>query len=142
MHTAVTLDFGGGRYRFFLPLARIVEIERLRGDKSILVMHEEMGSALGIEQGAEEPVFIGGGLGARIADISEVIRCAAIGGEQAEVGGETVSVSPLDASRLVADYVDGRPIEETLPVAWAILDAAIRGVRLKKKADPADDLNP
>lgn len=140
--TAVTLDFGDARYRFWLPMARVVEIERLCGDKSILTMHDEMSFALGIPNGGGDPVFVGGG-SARIADIYQVIRCAAIGGKERYVGETTTEVSALDAKRLVDEYVDGQPIGETLPVAHAILQAAIHGVRLKKKADePADDPNP
>jgi len=130
--TAVTLEFGSGRYRFWLPMARIVEIERLCGGKSILTMHDEMGGALGLDDTGEAH-FVGGGQG-RIKDVYEVIRCAAVGGAEAEVSGDTVKVSAIDAKRLVDDYVDGRPLAETIPVAWAILDAAIRGVQLKKKA--------
>lgn len=133
--TALTLDFGDGRYRFFLPMARICEVERVCGDKSIVVMHEEMGAALGIEPATEEVRFLGGGA-PRIKDVYEVIRCAAIGGGECERDGRTVPVSAIDAKRLVDDYVDGRPFAETVPVAWAILNAAIMGVRLKKKAEP------
>ena len=128
MHTRLTLDFGPGRYDFWLPMARIVEIERECGNKSILAMHDEMGHAMGIERETERQVFLGGGNG-RIKDIYEVIRCAAIGG----------GTSPIDAKRLADEYVDGRPLSETLPVAWAILDAAIRGVQLKKKAEAPED---
>lgn len=122
--TAIELDFGDGRYRFWLPMARIIEIERLCGDKSILLMHEEMSLALRQFPGDEAVSFAGGGA-ARIRDVFEVIRCGAIGG----------GLSPIDAKQLADNYVDGRPIAETLPVAWAILNAAIMGVSLKKKAE-------
>ncbi|MBM3928761.1 MAG: gene transfer agent family protein [Sphingomonadales bacterium] len=135
--TAVTLDFGPGRYRFWLPMARIVEIERLCGGKSILTMHDELGGAMGLGDD-DEPTFIGGG-GGRIRDVYEVIRCAAIGGGEAELSGAPVKVSAIDAKVLVDEYVDGQPLAETIPVAWAILDAAIRGVQLKKKAVTGSD---
>lgn len=131
--TALELDFGDGRYRFFLPMARICEVERLCGDKSIVVMHEQMGAALGMEPESEAVHWLGGGA-PRIKDVYEVIRCAAIGGGECQRGEQPEKVSPLDAKRLVDDYVDGRPLSETVPVAWAILNAAIMGVRLKKKA--------
>lgn len=134
--TAITLDFGDARYKFWLPMARVVEVERLCGDKSILAMHEEMGGALGIDQANDNAtVFMGGGDG-RLKDIYEVIRCGAIGGNERHDGSETSPVSAIDAKRLVDNYVDGRPISETLPVAWAILNAAVMGVSLKKKAQP------
>lgn len=138
--TAIDLDFGPGRYRFWLPMPRIVEIERLCGDKSIVTIYEELSSGIGLI-GGEEPVFQGTGA-SRIRDIYEVIRCAAIGGAEADVSGATVAVSPSDAKRLVDEYVDGRPLAETAPVAWAILHAAVMGVQLKKKAEAASDLSP
>lgn len=138
--THIDLDFGDGRYRFWLPMARIVEVERLCGDKSLLTIHDELGNAMGMDRETGVPMFAGGGQG-RIRDIYEVIRCGAVGGN-ARLDGETeAKVSPLDAKRLVDTYVDGRPIAETLPVAWSILEAAINGVRLKKKAE-ADEESP
>lgn len=142
--TALTIEFGDARYRFWLPMARIVELERVCGDKSILTIEHEMSMALGAIPGMDDPVFLGGG-SARIRDIYEVIRCAAIGGGQREANGQTTTVSALDAKRLADGYVDGRPIAETLPVAWAILNCAIRGVQLKKNIDnltEAADRNP
>jgi hypothetical protein len=79
-------------------------------------------------QTADEPAFVGGGP-VRIEHVAEVIRCAAIGG----------GLAPLEAKRLVDQYVDGRPYTETVPVAHAILGAAIFGVRLKKKAETEPD---
>ena len=131
--TAVDLEFGDARYRFWLPMARIVEIERLCGDKSIVTMFDELGASLGLDQMTGEAHFLGGGA-TRIRDVYEIIRCAAMGGGECERGGVTVKVSALDAKRLVDGYVDGRPMAESVPVAWAILNAAIMGVRLKKKA--------
>jgi hypothetical protein len=126
-------------------MARIVEIERICGDKSILEMHDQLGQALGMMPGAEDVHFIGGGT-ARIRDVYEIIRCAAIGGAERRDGETTAKVGPLDAKHLVDNYVDGRPLAETIPVAWAILDAAIRGVSLKKKAPEPEqgesDLSP
>jgi hypothetical protein len=135
MDTAIELEFGNGRYRFWLPMARIIECEKLCGDKSIVTMFEEFGAGIGIGREGGDARFFGTGA-VRIKDVAEVIRCAAIGGGQAEISGETVKISPIDASRLVSNYVDGRPMTETVPVAWAILNAAIMGVGLKKKAEP------
>jgi len=134
MSDALQIDFGDGRYTFFLPMQRITEVERLCGDKSIVTMHEEMSAAIGIEKATDEARFFGGGP-VRIKDVYEVIRCAAIGGGEAEIAGETVAVSPNHASRLVELYVNGAPYAETVPVAWAILERTLMGVRLKKKAD-------
>lgn len=125
MDTAITLKFGPGEYTFFLPMARICEVERLCGDKSIGLMYEELSLSIGIERDSGAHLFASSGP-FRLRDIYEIIRCAAIGG----------GLSPLEAKTLVDEYVDGRPISETLPVAWAILRATIEGVSLKKKASP------
>jgi hypothetical protein len=130
---ALTLDFGPGRYTFRLPMARIIEVERLCGDKSIVAMYEEMSAGIGIGRDDDEARFVGAGT-ARIKDVFEIIRCAAIGGGEAEIAGETVKVAPNDAARLVSEYVDGRPYSETVPVAWAILHHTVMDARLKKKA--------
>lgn len=137
----IHLDFGSGRYAFRLPMARIIEIERVCGDKSIVTMYEELSAGIGIERDTDVTRFLGTGP-IRIKDVYEIIRCAAIGGGEAEIAGETVKVSPSDAARLVADYVDGRPYTESVPVAWAILNDALLDVRLKKKADQAASENP
>lgn len=132
-----TLDFGPGRYDFALPMARICEVERLCGDKSIVVMYEEMSAGIGLDRETDAPRFLGVG-SARIKDVYEVIRCAAIGG----------GLSPGEAGDLVREYVDGRPYSETVPVAWAILHdtllgdppAPVTGDAQKKSADlsPSD----
>lgn len=128
MTDALTLDFGPGRYTFRLPMARIMEVERLCGDKSIVIMYEELSAGIGIERDTEAARFLGTG-SARVKDVYEIVRCAAIGGGQAEIAGEVVKVTPMDAARLVAEYVDGRPYTETVPVAWAILHATLMDVR-------------
>ena len=128
--TAVDLEFGDGQYRFWLPMARIVEIERLCGDRSVVTMLDEFSLAMGWTNEGE-PAFAGGGP-VRIKDVAEVIRCGAIGG----------GLAPIEAKRLVETYVDGRPYTETVPIAWAILSAAVWGVRLKKKAEPEEPQEP
>lgn len=117
----IDLAFGPGEIHFRLPMARIIEIERLCGDKSIATMHDEMSGGIGLKQDGAA-VFLGGG-GVRIKDVYETIRCAAIGG----------GMAPIEAKQLVDEYVDGRPYAETVPVAWAILNAALLDVGLKKK---------
>lgn len=135
------LDFGPGRYAFRLPMARVIEVERLCGDKSIVAIYEELSAGIGIGRDDGQARFVGAGP-VRIKDVYEVIRCAAIGGAEAEIAGETKKVSPIDATRLVDEYVaDGAPgrYAEAVPVAWAILHETIMGVRLKKKADETQD---
>jgi hypothetical protein len=131
------IAFGPGRYRFALSMKQICEIERLCGDKSIVTIYEELSAGIGLDRETEQARFLGTGA-ARVRDIYEVIRCAAIAGGESDAG----PVSPIDAKQLVDDYVDGRPFVETAPVAWAILHEAIMGVRLKKKADAPESESP
>lgn len=134
--TAVELKFADGDYRFFLPMREIVQLER-ECDKSVIQMCDEMGQSLGMLPGSETAHFIGGGP-TRYVEIRNTIRLALIGGNKALVDGEEKEVGPLTARTIVETYVDGRPVSETLPVAWAVLNAAVMGVSLKKKDTAAD----
>ncbi|MES2289293.1 MAG: gene transfer agent family protein [Pseudomonadota bacterium] len=129
MDTAIERLFGDGKYRFHLNMPQILSIEG--NDRSILKMHHEFGASLGIVADGD-PIFMGGGE-ARMKDIASVIRHGLIGGGEGMVDKVKVTVSPLDATRIVETYVHGRPIAEILPVAWAILDAAVMGVRVDPK---------
>jgi hypothetical protein len=141
MSTAVILDFGPGRFRFHLPMKRILEVERECGNKSILAMYSELSEAIGLTRDTEEPVLVPQGT-ARILDVYHVIRCAAFGGGERQDGEKTVPVSAIDAKQLVDEYVDGRPYAESFPTAWAILRATIEGVSLKKKPEPEPVTDP
>lgn len=132
---SILLQFGAGRYRFFLPMKGIVEVERLCG-KPIGVLYDELSGSIGIEKDTENPVYLIGGT-ARITDAYHLIRKAAEFGGQAEISGETVKVSSIDAANLVDEYVDGKDFDEFMPVAWAIARNTLSGAALKKKADQA-----
>lgn len=139
--TAIDWPFGDATYRFWLPMARIIEIEANRGGKSIVTMYEELSEGIQYSEGSDDPTFHGLG-SAHIADVAEIIRCAAIGGNARIDGEDERPVSPTEAKRLIELYVSGRPMAESVPTAWMILKAAILGVTLKKKAQPeADNLS-
>lgn len=142
MDTSVELDFADGRYRFWLTLPHVVELERKAGGKSIFAIYDQLGAGLGLNDGA--PVYLGGGQG-MITDIRETIRLGLIGGNDGLIAGEQIEVGPTRARELVDLYTfPNRPIIESLHVAWTILHAAITGISLKKKAYPeseADSLN-
>lgn len=131
MSDPLVLAFGGREIAFALPIKRVLEVERECGDKSIVTMLEEMSAGIGIAKDDGVAKFVGVGA-VRIKDVAEIIRCAAIGG----------GMAPNDAAMLVNEYVDGQPYSETVPVAWAILNATIMGVRLKKKEGEAADPAP
>ncbi|UAB76957.1 gene transfer agent family protein [Erythrobacter sp. SCSIO 43205] len=138
MDTAIDLDFADGRYRFWLPLPQIMELER-KTDASILTIEERLRGSIGAEGSKDDPtfLFIGGG-SATIADVRETIRLGIIGGDNAVVEGQEIEVGPNLARSLVDNYVyPARPMAEGVVLAWRILHAAIHGVQLsdKKKAE-------
>lgn len=153
MHTRIEpVQFGDGKYSLFLSLKHIIELERNCGvadrdgrlhPKSIYAIHEELGAGLGLNE--ETPVYLGGGA-ARPSDIREVIRLALIGGNNGVLGsGEEIVVGPAKANNLCDDYLyPHRPMVEGQYIAWAVLNAAIVGVEVKKKAEhpPVSDPNP
>ena len=130
----ILLEFGGGRYRFFLPLKAEIEVERLCGNTPLGVIYDEMSASVGIDKDTDAPVYLIGGQ-ARRHYARHVIRLAAQYGGEAEVEGEVVMVSAIDATRLVEQHVDGCAYDQTIPVAWAILRATLSGISLKKKLE-------
>ena len=137
MHTAIDLDFAGQKFTFWLPLPRIIELERggnAGKGKSVFRMYDELGAGLGFAPDGA-PVYISGG-DARTEDMRNVIRLALMGGNSDSNGDD---VGPQRAAQLVEDYVyPARPLVEGVALAWAILNAAINGVQVKKK-EPSDD---
>lgn len=133
----VLLAFGDGRYRFYLSLKAESEVERLCGNTPLGVIYEDMESSVGENRETGEIVYIPGGR-ARRHHAQHVIRIAAQYGGEAEIAGEVVKVSAIDATRLVENYVEGRPFDEVIPTAWAILQATLTGINLKKKDEPAE----
>lgn len=74
----------------------------------------------------------------RVQDISETLRLGLIGG----------GMAPVDALKLVREYVEGRPPLENLVIAQRVLGAAVVGVpeeEVGKKSEAASgegSLNP
>lgn len=144
MDTAVELEFANGTYRFWLPMPQILELERVCGmkdgdgrqhSKSVFTMFEEM--SRGLVYGADDQVQYAGGGASHALDINETLRLGLIGGKSGMVDGVEIEVGPLTAKRLVSEY--GYPavnLGDALVTAWTVLDRAINGTRLKKKADP------
>jgi hypothetical protein len=141
METATNLKFADGEYRFWLAWPQVLELERTCGftmpdgsrrSKSVFEMFRELDNCFGVDNEGY-PAFTGFG-NANALDIRETIRLGLIGGGEGMVGGEMVSVSPLKANQLIADYTyPARPMNECLGLAWAILYAAISGIQVKKK---------
>lgn len=128
----VLLEFGGGRYRFFISVKAEIEIERLCGNVPLGTIYDEFSSSMGIDKASGHPVYLDGGQ-ARRHYARHVIRVAAQYGGEAEIDGEVVSVSSIDATRLVEQHVEGKHFSEVIPTAWMILKATLSGIDLKKK---------
>ncbi len=121
--TEITLDFADGRYRFWLPMAQVNELEKTIG---MLTLEWHLRQAMGISDTGE--AIYTGGTTAEVRGIREVIRLALIGGNRAEVDTETIEVGPTRARELVDAYVfPTRPLAEAAALAWRILAAAIYG---------------
>lgn len=130
--TAISLPFADGEYRFWLPLPQVFELERTCGDVSVISMEERFRASIGVdEQGGF--VFTGGGA-AMVKEVRETIRLGLIGGATAMVDGAEVEIGPQRAKQLIEAYCyPVRPLSEGVVLAWQILNAAIFGIRLKKK---------
>lgn len=144
MDTAVELNFADGRYRFWLPLPQVMELER-KTDASILVIEERLRGAIGIEgsddEGKPKFVFAGGG-SAMLTDVRETIRLGLIGGNSGVVDEAEIEVGPGIARELTDNYCyPARPLSEGVVLAWRILHAAIHGVELTSKKKAPDDLS-
>ena len=137
--TAVEFDFADGRYRFWLPLPEVVELERKTG-VSILAIEERLRAAIGVDGDVSDPasdfVFLGGG-SATVTDVRETLRLALQGGGGGLVDGEEIEVGPIRARQLVETYVyPARPFAEGVVQAWRVLHAAIHGIQLSSKKKP------
>lgn len=135
METAVTAQFGDGEYLFWLPLPQIIELERLC-DTTFLDLHERFEQTLGVHSESGDIAYVGGGPSTNA--VLQIIRLALIGGKAGMVDGQDVEVGPMRAKQLLELYAyPARPLAEATALAGSIVMAAVRGVRLKKKADPA-----
>jgi hypothetical protein len=142
VETGITAPFGDGEYHFQLLLPQAFELER-SCDTTLLDLHERFEHVLGINQDTGEYAHISGGPGTKA--ILEVIRLALIGGAGGVVSGEAVQVGPVRAKQLVETYcwpAPGCPLEAATSLAGSIAIAAVRGIRLKKKASPDEATEP
>lgn len=96
-HGEISFDWADGHYAFRLAIGHWREIR----DKTGAGPHELY------ERVVRRKWFVD--------DLREVIRLGLIGGGQ----------TPTEALRLVANYVDERPLFESVPVALAIMAAAL-----------------
>lgn len=136
MATDLIADFGDGEYRFWLPLPQVTSFEREHG--SLLDFHAKLGESMGID--ADGKFHFLAAAGPKTDAILALVRLALIGGGSGQVNGAEVEVGPVAAKHLVADYCyPSRPLEEAAVMAFRVVDAAVRGISLKKKAGPSDE---
>jgi hypothetical protein len=122
--TAIDLDFGDGRYRFWMDLPQTIEFERKHG--SILGAERALHGSIGFDEDGN-PVFVGGG-DASGPLCREVVRLALIGRKGGTVDEQETEVGPRRASELVDLYTwPERPLGETAALAWQVLAAAVFG---------------
>lgn len=109
-HAAVELDFGDGTYTFRLGLAEIEELEEKR-DAALFALARRLDPSM---------------REARLADVMEVIRLGLIGG----------GMKPVEAMVIVRRYVDGRPLDESRDVAFAVVLAGLMRVHSDQAQEP------
>ncbi|MGE3874092.1 MAG: gene transfer agent family protein [Parvibaculaceae bacterium] len=109
----ITLDFGDGTYVFFLGWGELTELQE-KCDAGPLVLYHRL--------------FDGTW---RAGDVSHAVRLGLIGG----------GLEPIKALRLVQNYVEARPLLESLPVAQGVIAAALIGApdEEERKKDEAAD---
>lgn len=95
----ITLTFGDGDHDFALRWGELAELQE-RTDAGPYVVLQRLGSGAW-----------------RIEDLSNTVRLGLIGG----------GMKPEDALKKVRFYVEHRPLMETVPLAYAVLQAALVG---------------
>jgi hypothetical protein len=119
---AVTLDFADGSYRFRLGYKELEELQESVDAGPWYLL----GQFSALSQMLVNPSAVRG-LTVRMP--REIIRIGLIGG----------GMKPADALRLVRLYVDERPPDESISVAFKVLTAALRGADdeadIKKKVE-------
>jgi hypothetical protein len=128
MDSGIRIKFANGTYLFRLLWPQLLELERNCGRvdkdgsriaKSVFTIFNEMAA-----------------MSANAIDIKETIRLGLIGGGEAIVDGQPITVGALTAAQLTEDYIF--PLNDARMVAEAILYETIAGVELKKKTQATD----
>ena len=135
---SVELHFGDGEYLFRFGLTQFKELQdKCKAGLGAIFARVTAGRYF---DNATNEGF-GNPLEAQyyVEDLYEIIRLGLIGGGRGMVGGESVTVDPLVARRLVDRYVVGRPLKEPWSVAAAVMMAVCEGYEPPKKVEPGSD---
>jgi hypothetical protein len=145
MDNSIELDFADGRYRFFLPVPHIQELQR-KCDIGIGGLHARVLKGrvprLNEETGQVELALDPAAAEFHILDIIETIRHGLIGGNWGLVNDKEIEVSEGLANRLVATYVAGKPLHKHWSLAASVLIACIHGYEPPKKDEPPQEAAP
>lgn len=133
MANSIELDFADGAYLFALPLERIDELQRKTGSGIGGLFARVVKGANRI---GDDVVLAPGSAEFYALDLIETIRQGLIGGGRGVVDGKELTVTPVLAQRLVANYVLNRPLAEAWELAVSILGAVIVGYDDGKKKAP------
>lgn len=131
----IELEFADGTYLFALPAPRIDELQTKCGIgigglfARVLKGCARIGDQIVLAPAEAEFYRL---------DIVETIRQGLIGGNHGLVDEAEVTVSPVVANRLIANYVLDRPLSDSWSLAASILGACIVGYDPPKKV-PAGD---
>lgn len=121
----IELQFADGDYLFRLPIAQVVELQE-KCDAGVGAIFARLMAGRYKDTNGDivlnplEAQF-------KAQDVRDTIRLGLIGGGKGTVDGQQVAVDPTKARRLVADYVDTRPLLETWRIASAVLAAFVVG---------------
>lgn len=149
----VWLEFGDGWYRFFLPMARIAELEEKLaytdkdGARRPLTLGELHGQVMkGRYEIDGRPVGFAVEGRSSPHQCREIIRYALAGGGLGIVDGKRVTVDSVTARRLVDAHLSDVPAVLLWDIAAVILDAAVMGRPQtdveRASADPNRDIVP
>lgn len=131
--TKAAAHFAGEDRDFWLPMSRVVAFER-EADCSMFALFYAIGENVGSVSGGETILI--GASDARLRQCHSLIRNALIG----------AGVAEKEAAELVKVYCyPARPAMHDIALAFAILQAAIYGVKLpetSKKKSSQDDTDP
>ncbi len=105
----ITLAWGDGEHLFRLGIGELRELQEKTSAPRVRVGGEPVGPPFLAHQ-----IITGKWL---VDDLREPLRIGLIGG----------GMKPMDALALVARYVDGRPLQESVMPAYAVLTAALVG---------------
>lgn len=122
--THIDLPFADGVYRFKLNLPQIDELQAKCGGGILEIFARVMAGGTSV---GDEIILSPAAGKARLEDLVETIRQGLIGGNQGSVLEKTITVSPMDADRLLKNYLTDRPLMEVWEMAFSIMGACVMG---------------